>query len=158
MNNHKATKTIDFGKIDFYSRGRKNNKVTVELCLYTRAEKNQIVFSAIANVYNTKGTDVVYCGQCFDSIKDFFKNNILFNKIYGWWSNYHLNDMHSLTIEQEEYLKSKDIPTNNYEHVLQILTDAGLEKDSDGIVYGKKFYYRPIPNDVLVEMKELIGF
>ena len=94
-------KTFDFGKVDFYNRGRKINRITVEARLYQR--NLGLVFSACGNIWNGRDTDIIMFGQCLDTISKYVKSPV-FNKLYDLWKKYHNNDMHFGTEEQEAYL------------------------------------------------------
>ena len=52
-------RTFNFGKIDYYGRGRKVNSVEVKVELSDKG-----VFTASANIWNSKHTDCVCGGQC----------------------------------------------------------------------------------------------
>lgn len=84
---------IDFGLIDFYGDGKnKRNRVDVELEL--KETPNGEEFSASANVWNSRHSDIICGGQCLDTLAPFFKNNLLYIKILNFWEKYHLNGMH----------------------------------------------------------------
>ena len=148
-------KTFDFGKVDYYGRGRKINKVDVTVRLYDK-DDGRVVLSIDGGFWNGRGTDYVHCGQCLDTIAEFI-HRPLFRKIYGWWKEWHLNDMHLGNEKQEAYLKSKGVSIRDYDAGLAALKAAGMEKDSDGIEYGSKWYWHPIPDDVLSEIKALLS-
>ena len=97
-----AERTFEFGKIDFYGTGRKINAVTVEVTLYQKDEG--LVFTASGEVWNNIHTDIVCGGQCLEELREFLYGNNLFMDIYYLWKNYHLNDMHAGTREQEAFL------------------------------------------------------
>lgn len=145
--------TFDFGKVDFNRRGRKINRITVEVRLYQKS--SGLVFSACGNIWNGRGTDVIVCGQCLDTISKYVKSPV-FNKLYDFWKKYHNNDMHPGTEEQESYLESKGIVLHNMDRAIEALKKAGMEKDSDGIVYGHKWYYHPIPKKDLDDIKKFL--
>ena len=148
-------KTFDFGKVDYYGCGRRINKVDVTVHLYDK-DDGHIVLGIMGGFWNGRGTDYVCCGQCLDEIAKFV-HDPLFRKIHGWWKNFHNNDMHFGNEKQEAYLKSKGVSIHDYEAGLAALKAAGMEKDSDGIEYGHKWYWHPIPDDVLSEIKALLS-
>lgn len=148
-------KTFDFGKVDYYGRGRKINKVDVTVRLRDE-DDGHIVLSIDGGFWNGRDTDYVCCGQCLDEIAKFV-HDPLFRKIHGWWKNFHNNDMHLGNEKQEAYLKSKGVSIRDYDTGLAALKAAGMEKDSDGIEYGHKWYWHPIPDDVLSEIKALLS-
>ena len=148
-------KTFDFGKVDYYGRGRRINKVDVTVRLYDKGD-GRVVLGIMGGFWNGRGTDYVCCGQCLDEIAEFV-HDPLFRKIHGWWKNFYNNDMHLGNEKQEAYLKSKGVSIHDYEAGLAALKAAGMEKDSDGIEYGRKWYWHPIPDDVLSEIKALLS-
>lgn len=148
-------KTFDFGKVDYYGRGRKINKVDVTVRLYDK-DDGHVVLGIMGGFWNGHGTDYVCCGQCLDEIAKFV-HDPLFLKIHGWWKDWHLNSMRLGNEKQEAYLKSKGVSIHDYEAGLAALKAAGMEKDSDGIEYGSKRYWHPIPDDVLSEIKALLS-
>lgn len=146
-----ATKTFDFGKIDYCGRGRKINPVTVEVTLTEDNGKHR--FSAMAMVYNQTKTDILAGGQCLDSIAKRTKNK-QFMEIYRLWKLYHLNDMHAGTIEQEEAIKDWESKGNRYDYTsaCEYLKSVGLyevEHNGKPYTYGSGWLYWDIPEDDL---------
>ena len=80
----KLKKTVELGKMDFYGTGKKINAVTVYLSY------NDGVFTASADVWNAKKTDIVLAGQCLDTVEKFFPDSLLVHKIVHFWKLYHL--------------------------------------------------------------------
>ena len=148
-------KTFNFGKVDYYGRGRRINKVDVTVRLRDE-DDGHVVLSIDGGFWNGRGTDYVHCGQCLDTIAEFV-HNPLFRKIHGWWKNFHNNGAHFGNEKQEAYLKSKGVSIHDYGAGLAALKAAGMEKDSDGVEYGHKWYWHPIPDDVLSEIKALLS-
>lgn len=151
-------KTFDFGKIDWYGRGRKTNAVTVDIELKDSGKGP--VFSACADVWNIKRTDIVAGGQCLDELSKFkfLGGNELFRKIYRLHGLYHLNDMHAGTPEQTAYLKEHRTWRSDYDKDCECLKKAGLltvELDGKPYTYGHAWLYWPIPDSDLAEIKEL---
>lgn len=60
-------KTINLGKIDYYQKGKKTNKVTIEMEIKKIGKKS--IFSCCGNIYNAKQTDFECCGQCYEEIE-----------------------------------------------------------------------------------------
>lgn len=83
---------FDFGKIDFNGTGRKINRVTVEMSY--KENNGKWCFSASANIWNSKNTDIISGGQILNQLTEYFNDNSLFNEIYRLWKLYHLNDFH----------------------------------------------------------------
>lgn len=148
-------KTFDFGKVDYYGRGRRVNKVDVDVRLYDKGD-GRLVLGIMGAIWNGRGTDCTVAGQCLDEIARFVKDP-LFKKIYGWWKEWHNNDMHLGDERQEAYLKSKGLSTHDYEAGLLALKAARMDKDSDGVEYGHHWHWHPIPEPVLSEIKELLS-
>ena len=148
-------KTFNFGKVDYYGCGRRVNKVDVTVCLYGKDE-GHLVLSIAGGFWNGRSTDYIHCGQCLDTIAEFV-DDPLFVKIYGWWKNFHNNDAHFGDEKQEAYLKSKGISIHDYDAGLAALKKAGMEKDSDGVEYGRQWHWHPIPEPVLSEIKALLS-
>ena len=148
-------KTFDFGKVDYYGRGRRVNKVDVTVELYDKGD-GRIVLGIMGAIWNGRGTDIACGGQCLDEIAKFVSDPV-FRKIYGYWKAYHLNDTHLGDEKQEAYLKSKGVSVHDYEAGLLALKAAGMEKDSDGIEYGHAWHWHPIPEPVLSEIKKLLS-
>lgn len=82
----RTEKTFDFGKIDYYGKGRKINSVTVEMSY------RDGVLSICGHIWNGRHTDIVCGGQCLDEIAEYIHSS-KFKKIYRLWKLYHLNDM-----------------------------------------------------------------
>jgi len=135
-------KTISFGKIDYFGKGRKTNEVTVHVELQ---EKNEgLVFTASESIWNNRHTNCYSCGQNLDEINKFISDET-FKKIYIWWTLYHLNDLHAGCIhqrafEKEEYKKhAEDVcPICQYK-------------------YGSAWNFEPIPENDLKEIKDFLS-
>jgi hypothetical protein len=86
--------TFQFGKVSI-NGNRKINLVEIEVNLKIR--DGRPCFSASANVWNEAHSEIVWGGQCIDSIftdyrKD-LENRKLFEQILRLWEKWHLNDM-----------------------------------------------------------------
>ena len=148
-------KTFCFGKVDYYGRGRRVNKVDVDVRLYDKGD-GRVVLGITGGLWNGRGTDYVHCGQCLDAIAGFVKDP-LFLKIYGWWKSFHNNDMHFGNETQEAYLKAKGVSIHDYDAGLAALKEAGLDRDEAGYEYGARWHWHPIPESVLSEIKKLLS-
>jgi len=140
---------IDFGKIDGYGNGRKTCLVTVEVEV-----DNNDVFTASADIWNSKGTDYIRCGQCLDYLYQFFENDSKFKKVYEWWKKWHLNDMHAGTEKQEQALEDAGV-RGDYTKECDYLESIGLLVDN-GYKFGTAWLKREIPAEILNEMKQFI--
>ena len=147
-------KTLNFGKIDWNGTGRKINLVTVEINL--KETKNGPAFSASANVWNSKDSDIICGGQCLDSLVPFFKNNAVYMTIFSMWKKYHLNDMHPGTPAQEKALNEAGLTefATNYTDCCEYLKKIGLFNDN-GTNFGETWVYWPIPEEDLEIIKSL---
>ena len=144
-------RTFNFGKIDYYGRGRKINLVEVKVEL-----SDEKVFTASANIWNSKHTDCVCGGQCLDEVAKYVKSD-KFKKIYRLWKQYHLNDMHAGTEKQEEALKAVEFENwaNDYSKCCDYLESINLLVD-DGYKFGTSWLKREIPAEDVAEIKKLL--
>jgi len=152
-------KTFDFGKIDWYGRGRKVNAVTVDVELKDSGKGPE--FSACASVWNGRRTDIVACGQILDELSKYkyLGGNELFRKIRRLWTRHHMNDMHAGTPEQEKYLAEHRTWRGDYKKDCECLEKAGLltvQLDGKPYKYGTAWLYRPIPEQDLEEIRKLV--
>ena len=86
--NTKMKKTFNFGKIDYYHSGIKNNPVEVEIELRT-TKNNEIEFTARGAIWNHIHTCVYSSGQNLDEIAKYIKDST-FLEIYDLWKKWHL--------------------------------------------------------------------
>ena len=154
-------KTISFGKHAIWSE-RKINEVTVEIALKDTA--NGPEFTASADVWNSKHTDIVMGGQCFDDLKKYLWGNKLFREIYGLWERNHLNGTNAGTKEQMACLEAHKDEINEldgwYKKELNLLKKYNMdvvEHNGKPYKYGTGWIYRPIPDDDLKRIKELLS-
>lgn len=155
--NRERMKKFTFGKVDYYGRGRRINRITVDVGLYYN-EDGKPVFHVCGYIWNGRGTDCVCCGQCLDEIAKFVHQPV-FRKIYRYWKLYHLNDLHAGTREQEEYLMKNRKSSNDYDKDCECLKKAGLltvQLDGKPYTYGEAWVYWPIPEKDLNEIKNLL--
>ena len=142
--------TIDFGKIDFNETGRKINLVEIEIELRT-----DNVLSICGNVWNNLKTDIVSGGQNLDTLKPYFKHNVLFKKLHRIWELYHLNDMQAGTPLQMAHLETvhhKCTDSNWYDWAclelekVELLTTTYKNKPYK---FGSQWIKKEIPQDIL---------
>lgn len=153
MSEYKS-RTFDFGKIDYYGKGRKINKVEVEIDL--KETDRGPVFSANGTIWNCKQTDCVSFGQNLDEISEYISSP-LFKQIYRLWKLYHLNDLHAGTKAQEKIINDAFEKTNeqyDYDKACSILDKEGLLIDN-GYKYGSGWLYEPIPEEDLKEIESI---
>lgn len=155
-------KTFDFGKIDLNGRGRKINRVTVEIEL--RDRNGQLEFTACGNIWNSKDTDILVGGQCLDTIAEFKEKDPVFQEIYRLWKSFHLNTMRAGTKEQETEVKKWLKETGNrydFHGACEHLKAVGLYEttyNNKPYRYGCGWIYEEIPEDDLNKIKELLAY
>ena len=150
------TNTIQFGKIDYYGKGRKVNAVDVKIELRYNAN-GKPVLSICGDIWNAKHTDLCNCGQNLDTIREYIHSNE-FEKVYRLWKLYHLNDMHAGTPKQEKALKDAGLTryATTYKECCDYLESIGLFDDG-GIKFGYRWNYEEIPAEDLKLIEELIN-
>lgn len=186
-------KTFNFGNIA-YTNNRKENAVTVEMRLerkggektftidpktrervYTGEKTPSYVeLSICGNIWNVRKTDIVYGGQCLDTIaeyRDQLSEPELFDTIYNLWKNYHLNGMHAGTPEQEKAVKEWKAQGNKYDYTAarEMLKERGLyEVNFTGITVGRRYENEPykygrgwvvneLPDEVLIKVEHMLS-
>ena len=159
-------KTIHFGEIDYNRTGRRINAVSVEI----RLDDGRL--SICGTIWNSRHTDCLCGGQCLDEIFKYLHENALFREIYGYWKNWHLNDMRAGTRKQEnairEYRKTNPYKTSDtYGENCEYLKSIGLLTDNladdeefsvrEGYKYGSGWVTWRIPEDVIRRIEEIIN-
>lgn len=153
---------INLPKIDFNNIGKKNCPVELEVKL--KQQDGEEVFAVCGTVWNHIRTDCYCCGQCLDTLAEYYPENTLFQQVYRLWKLYHLNDMHAGTEKQEQAIKhAKENgllgKTYDYYAVCNYLKSIGLYEDSYNgkpYTYGSAWLYRPIPDEDLRLIKSII--
>jgi hypothetical protein len=143
--------------------------VTVEVNL--RDNEGRPEFAASANVWNSKMTDYVMCGQCLDDIGQVPQDNDLFKEIVILWKKYHLNGMYAGAAVQEDALQEADLlGAGKHTEAVEYLKSKGLyeveltdeEKKwnpryaGESYRYGHGWLYHPIPEKDLARIEEII--
>ena len=149
---------INFGKIDYLGNGKKTCPVEVKIEL--RETDNGPVFSVCGDIYDHIKTDVYCCGQCLNEIAEFV-HDPLFKEIHSYWKQYHLNDLHAGTSEQEKAVADWEANGNKYDYTeaCNYLKSIGLyevEHNGKPYKYGHAWLYEPIPESDLVRIEEII--
>lgn len=178
--------TLDLGKADANGRGRKSNRVTVDVELrhktntvapYLDVDLNECreytELSISGNIWNAAGTDIISGGQC--SIGELFPGNATVQRLVEIWGRYHLGGMKSGTREQEKFLADARIkavyPKSQYELDCQVLEKANLltvtggepVKNGNGqyvqrnYKYGTAWLVERLPADVEAEVVRICG-
>lgn len=170
----KFSTKLDLGKVDYLSNGKKSCPISVEVELRlesTNYGKEYYEFSAVGEILNHKGTNIYCAGQCLDTINFYRSDNKDFVKVYEWWKEYHLNDLHAGTRDQEKALKEfrQDKSTYNYRQECEYLKTLDLyevnytgyandkEYKGEPYRYGSSWLIQMIPEDVVEEIKAFIG-
>lgn len=149
-----------------YIGTRRSNLVQLELELRNKESardwetlepvENVIELSICGSIWNHIGSDIYSGGQNIAECVGFFptKEN---RRIRQIWREYHLNDMNAGTKAQTEFLDTVKKETGwkyDYSVACNMLKIAGLYEDR-GYKYGHGWLYRPIPVEVIEEIKSL---
>lgn len=158
-------------KIKFQKSSRIYGVITVQLKTKEKGKVLSIVGDLDVN-------DSGYCGQCLDEMKVYFADNPMFTKIYGWWKEYHLNDIRAGCIHQHEAKwhevlldETKPAAADNlaiWKYPLDYSGNAPeTSKHAKGLLtkpcpvcghrYGVDWQYQVIPEEVLKEIEDFIG-
>lgn len=154
-----------FGKIDYYSTGRKINAVEVDFGL-REYSNGSVSFTASCKVWNHIHTDIIAEGQMLDAneLLEIEAKSKLFKTIKELWQKYHLNNLHAGTPEQEEALRAAyqkcresgnfDVLSYSYDftQACEYLKSIGLyevEYEGKPYRYGSGWINYPIPKDDL---------
>ena len=143
-------KTITLGKVA-YSSKRKINEVILEIELINGN------LSICGEIWNSKKTDIEAGGQCCEIISELFPKNKKVQRIIEVWKEWHLNDLHAGTPEQEAYLKEKGLlSSGKYDEVCQALKNVGLYEvkyNGKPYKYGQGWLRREIPQEIIKEIE-----
>lgn len=177
---------INFGKIA-YQGPRRINEVIVSVELRTLGGEETFTYkdgkqvptgertpeyqelSICGEIWNSRKTDCVTCGQCLDEIAKYV-HTPLFKEIYELWDKYHLNGMHAGTPEQEAAVKEWMNQGNQYDYTeaCKMLEKKGLlEVNFTGMTVGRVYNNEPykyghgwvvgiLPEEVLKRVNEII--
>ena len=164
-------KTFNFGKIDYYGRGRNINSVDVEVEL--RDRDGYLELSICASIWNGNHTDIICGGQCLDEIKEFrdsLKNPELFDELYALWKEWHLNGMNAGTPEQTKAVNEWCANHQyDYTEIVEHLKELGLyevpytgkaigkEYNNELYRYGSAWLIRELPDEVVKRVTEILS-
>lgn len=168
--------TIDLGKVDYNGTGRHNNRVTLDVELewtccpfdedghpfkYTIDLESALEWhnlSICGNVWNSRGTDILCGGQCYETISELFPDNEFVQEVVAVWARWHLNDLKAGTRRQAQLLDDfeaanpdwrSQIPSiAQYEFQCYILEQASLLIDN-GYKYGSAWLVELLPQEVI---------
>jgi len=141
-------KVVRLGTLSTYS-GR-------YVSVFCKIEFKDDVLSIYGVVAPTSSGNAMSCGQITDEImyvEHYAKgwNKSIVSKFADIWKKYHLNDCHSGTIEQENFLE-KSYADCDYETRVDALKKANLytvKYNGKDYTYGNSYLFRPVPEDVL---------
>lgn len=108
-----STYTIDLGKVDANGRGRKVNRVTLDVDLRDKVNdtapykdihlnecRRYTELSICGAVWNAAGTDHQQGGQCDDTIAELFPENPKVQRLVEIWKRWHLGGMRGGCVHQ----------------------------------------------------------
>jgi hypothetical protein len=164
------SKTIGFGKVDYAGNGRHSYPADVDVELRQRegTEGNgRTELSICGNIWNTRKTDCVSCGQNIDTLLELVPGKKM-RRIHEVWSEWHLNGMKAGTPAQTAIVKAARLtfapyPASDYDQCLAVLEAAGLlydpAEDRDngpdkprGYKYGSEWLFRELPETIIAEV------
>jgi hypothetical protein len=124
-------KVFDFGKKAVANRKIRNNRITIEIELKQTSKGEE--FTASADVWNSKNTDIIMGGQCLDKLMPYLKNNKTYKTILDLWHKYHLNGMRAWcqcehTENPSEKIKVYKLRYNEEGERLSRIRDLGIFK------------------------------
>lgn len=175
--------TLDLGKVDANGRGRKVNRVTVDVELRLKANdvspqldidlepcREYTELSICGAVWNAAGTDCQQAGQCDDTLAKLFPGHAKVKRLVEIWKRWHLNGMKAGTRTQNAFLADAP-PTDNWDakcrmleraDLLEVMGGPELENANGAHVrrsykYGSAWLVEPLPPEVEAEIVALCG-
>lgn len=162
-------KTLQLGKVDGYGNGRKSCalEVTIKIRQFDPREGKRDIdlnpvttsyfeLSIVADVWNSRRTDVIMCGQMYDELLKLNRSPRV-RRIVELWRRWHLNDLKAGTRLQDECLATypKD---DRYDYTIACkrLADNDLYIDR-GYAYGSAWLVELLPTDVIIELAQLFN-
>ena len=179
--------TLDLGKIDDCGRGRKLNRVKLEVELRRRETVSPHLdidlnpcqefteLSIVGEVWNAAGTDITSGGQNRDTVAKHFSESPAVRRLLEIWERWHNNGLQPGTREQERYLADARVkvqyPKSQYEADAALLEKANLCTVTGGpevvnahgaavrrnYKYGSAWLCEPLPAEVEAEVVRLCG-
>lgn len=168
--------TLDLGKVDANGRGRKVNRVTLDVELRHRLNdvapyldidlktcREYTELSICGNVWNAAGSDINHGGQCEETIAKLFPGNAPVQRLVALWKRWHLNGMQAGARVQAAYLRDNPITDrlDHYSKACALLEKANLlhvsGPDRQNYKYGAAWLVEPLPADVEAEVVRLCG-
>lgn len=143
----KKTFTFDLAKNDFGAE-----ILIIEVCLSDtpRGPKYSVVCTA-----STRSGHELYGGQCMDTFSEFIDDE-LFAQIMEIHSKYHCNAYRNATPKQAKWVHENIEDGTYIVDIQKELENVGLLVD-DGHTYYDGTYYLTIPNETLIQIKEILA-
>lgn len=95
--------TLDFGKIDYWGRGRKVNRVTVDITFRFKVNDDngriETELAIVGNIWNASETDIVCGGQIIDELRPILRRKGL-ARVSEIWDTWHLKYISDDLIEE----------------------------------------------------------
>jgi len=162
------SKTLELGKVDYNRRGRRVNRVTIEVELrqctgnWRTVDLEPITeytqLSICGAVWDGNGNDWLTGGQCEDTISELFPHDPRVQEIVAIWQQWHLNGVHAGTHAQEEIVKAAYDKSNRawssdyYGMACTVLEEHNLLIDR-GYTYGHAWLVDVLPQEVIDTVK-----
>lgn len=141
------------GKVDYYGTGRANCEAELTWALQDGR------FSMCAGIWRPNKSDLETCGQCIDTVADYFPDDPKVQRMRSIWQRWHLNDMRAGSPAQEAWLRDNPIPEAEYQYpksyyvvACEKLAAAGLNPDN-GYSYGHAWNTEVLPEHVRAEIE-----
>lgn len=104
-----------------------------------------------------KDKEIIYAGESIEFLEKFKPkdNSILYNKILDLYNKWAFHDMCPYDKKQYNYLINnvKDFEEKNHDTIYKILDNEGLNSEHK---YGHEWLYKPLPDNVLNDIIQLI--
>ena len=164
-NSHYQNKSQDV-TLDIELKHGDREKLGVDGKIY----ENPLQFSITGGIWNLIHSDITSGGQIEDDLEEaLVKHDFVpvypldyqeMRKLLDVWKKWHLNDTKAGTEKQEKII-DEHMDDQKYAHLdkfydrkIEILKDNNLVVDN-GIVFGKNWYYQPLPDDVVKFVREI---
>ncbi|MGH8897010.1 MAG: hypothetical protein ACRDZ4_08325 [Egibacteraceae bacterium] len=167
------TYKLDLGKVDARGRGRKANRVTLEIELRHKANvapyldtdlnpvREYTELAICGSVWNPAGTGIESGGQNTEAIRERFPDDADVQRLCALWDRWHLNGMKAGTRAQEAFLRDARVENRlaQYDENCKVLEKANLlhvtGPQGRNYKYGAAWLVERLPEDVEREVVEL---
>jgi len=159
-----STHKYYLGKCDGHGNGRKS----CEAYINWDFNEEEGTFSANAEVWNSRKTDVILSGRCVDWVAAFFPDDKKAQAILKIWKEWNLNYLTAGSPAQMEFLKAHKAEIDEamesgdgyYSAASYLLAKNGLNPDfnyphngKSSYAYASAWLTRELPADVIAEIK-----